>query len=449
MRSLDRIGEFAQLVCRQIRWEKAHARVSEEITNHIIDGRDAYIAQGMEEDAATERALADTGDAMAIGTQLDRIHRPKPQWSMLIATAILVMFGILIRLFFFNDVATGGLLSVRLIFTAFGIAGMIGAYYADFTIIAKYPRAIYFGTVIGTIALFFVLTYFSQRIYSVSRIFGEVKFPSYIIMLSPIVFVSLIFSFRSKGYRGAIIYGLAFLPIGWFAIGYTFLGGFFSVTVIWFILFGIAVNKNWFGTKKLYNFLIILVPPVLLLFLLFALNWDMCLRWIKAAIDPYADPVNIGYWGTIARGALSGAQFFGGGQLPEAVRLQMSAKNTFFCANLLLVWLIAHIGWVAFALIMAVPVFFIIKGFRRCMRQRSSLGLFVSLAVMMSLSAQSFGYVVYNLGFQLGRPISLPLISYGNGELVINLVMIGFMISVFRTGDLVVDKGRGVMQTHL
>ncbi|MCL2425259.1 MAG: hypothetical protein FWD05_02865 [Oscillospiraceae bacterium] len=41
MHSLDRINEYVNTLCQQIRWKKAHLRVSDEMTNHIIDGRDA------------------------------------------------------------------------------------------------------------------------------------------------------------------------------------------------------------------------------------------------------------------------------------------------------------------------------------------------------------------------------------------------------------------------
>lgn len=37
-------------------------------------------------------------------------------------------------------------------------------------------------------------------------------------------------------------------------------------------------------------------------------------------------------------------------------------------------------------------------------------------------------------------PLSLPLFSRGNIALMINLVLIGLMLSVFRNGDIVKDK---------
>jgi cell division protein FtsW (lipid II flippase) len=99
------------------------------------------------------------------------------------------------------------------------------------------------------------------------------------------------------------------------------------------------------------------------------------------------------------------------------------------------------LGWIAFLGIIIALLFFIVKGFSLCFKQKSSLGLFVSLSIMITFTIQMLIYVVFNLGFQLISPLSLPLISYGNTATVINLGLIGLMLSVFRTGDMV--KGEG------
>ena len=82
-------------------------------------------------------------------------------------------------------------------------------------------------------------------------------------------------------------------------------------------------------------------------------------------------------------------------------------------------------------------LFFIVKGFKLCLKQKSSLGLFVSLSVMLVFTIQAIGYIAANPGFELTAPIFLPLISYGNIATIINLFLIGLMLSVFRTGDIV------------
>jgi cell division protein FtsW (lipid II flippase) len=141
----------------------------------------------------------------------------------------------------------------------------------------------------------------------------------------------------------------------------------------------------------------------------------------------------------MVRRLLNGAVFFGRGNIPSEYVVGVTEPYSFFYTDLILTALISLLGWVTFAVIVSGLFFFIVKGFMRCFKQKSSLGLFVSIAIMMTFCMQVISYVAYNLGFLFAAPISLPLISYGNTATVINLVLIGFMLSVFRTGDVVVD----------
>lgn len=49
-------------------------------------------------------------------------------------------------------------------------------------------------------------------------------------------------------------------------------------------------------------------------------------------------------------------------------------------------------------------------------------------------------YVLSNLGFQLLSPLTLPLISYSGTATVINMILIGIMLSVFKSGHLIYDN---------
>ena len=111
MRSLNKINEYVNTVCQNIRWKKARFRISEEITNHLIDGRDSYIEQGLDEDSATDKSISDTGNAAIVGTQLDRVHRPKPQWSMFAWIAGFLLFGILVSVLVFESIDISGRLA--------------------------------------------------------------------------------------------------------------------------------------------------------------------------------------------------------------------------------------------------------------------------------------------------------------------------------------------------
>ena len=87
----DKIKEYSQIVCEQIRWKKARASVANEIENHISDQRDAYIEFGMDESLAVDKALEQMGDPVAVGERLDITHKPEPQYKMLMITFMIFL----------------------------------------------------------------------------------------------------------------------------------------------------------------------------------------------------------------------------------------------------------------------------------------------------------------------------------------------------------------------
>ncbi|MCL2189676.1 MAG: ABC transporter permease [Defluviitaleaceae bacterium] len=75
------IDAYVAEVGKKIRWEKARTDVMKELHEHISDLREMYITQGMGEETATHTALAQMGDAVALGKELNRANRPAPEWA--------------------------------------------------------------------------------------------------------------------------------------------------------------------------------------------------------------------------------------------------------------------------------------------------------------------------------------------------------------------------------
>ena len=158
-------------------------------------------------------------------------------------------------------------------------------------------------------------------------------------------------------------------------------------------------------------------------------------------LHPAFDPTGYGYIGTVIQRFLSHSQFIGEGMplsgFEKYTVLQILPDvNTDF----LLTYLIYRFGWIV--LIGTIGIFsaFIIRALILCKKQKSVLGFLVSLAIISTFALQCVIYIASNLGFFLLSPLSLPLISYGGQALVINMCLIGFLLSVFRTGDLVRDQ---------
>jgi cell division protein FtsW (lipid II flippase) len=140
---------------------------------------------------------------------------------------------------------------------------------------------------------------------------------------------------------------------------------------------------------------------------------------------------NPSIYGCNGRDLLRGASFFGKGYISREYILGLIEPYAVFYTYLLLTALISLLGWISFVVIIIALLFFLVKGFVRCVKQKSSLGLFVSTSIMMIFSIQAICYIAFNLSFLLSSPITLPLISYDNAATIINLMLIGLMLSVF------------------
>ena len=444
MPSHDKINEYAVSVCQQIRWKKARQRVSEEIANHATDGRNDYMKQGLDEQSATEKAIADMGDAVTIGTQLDRIHRPKPQWSMFLWVAGFLLLGVLLSQIIFPEMeVTYSSFYTRLIWLAIGTAFMFAAYFVDFTILGKYPWQIFIP-----VAFFAIIAHYSIPSYArwiVIPYLGAVEFRN-ISLIFPVILVPVIYTARNKGYRGLAIslfaYAfLCFVAAKSLTIGLSAFAHFMPVGLALIIF---AVMRGWFGVSKLRGALMVVVPHVavfaLWLWRVASNGGSFAFHRMIAIIDPYSDASGRGFLPIQARRLLNNAVLLGEGTPDNWDRFwPMRDMQQMLYSDYLLTTVIYRFGWLVFAAIICALIFFISKAAMRCFKQKSGLGFFVSIAIIMTFSMQVLTYVIFNLGFGI-TIISLPLISPGNAAIVVNMVLIGFMLSVFRTGDVVVDK---------
>ena len=91
----ETIQAYIETVEAQIRWKRARGVVSLELRRHLEDQRDAFAAEGRED--AERLAVEEMGDPVSVGTELDRLHRPRPQWGLLGLTVALACVGALLR----------------------------------------------------------------------------------------------------------------------------------------------------------------------------------------------------------------------------------------------------------------------------------------------------------------------------------------------------------------
>lgn len=433
MTPFEKIQDYARTVCAQMRWKKAHAVVSDEIENHLIDQRNAYMTDGMDENAATDQAIAQMGDPVIVGTQLDRTHRPRPQWAMVILTMIFLALGFAFRVSFYWD--TGGYRWIfnLLVSQAIGLACLAGAYFMDFTWIGRHPKRLY----LALLGLFVIAFIFEQP--ALLWINTDT-----LLLAFPIGFAGFVYGLKNSGMRGI------FLSIASFSLPAVLpllleQKGLRSECVLLalcgFVILCVAVSKRWFGVKPIKGFIPIAITAVVAVAVMAVIVFSSSdrLEWVLGALNPSYKTLSTECSGWEIKAALSGSKFIGHGVMPDG-----SYYGIGYGFSILLTSLIYNFGWITLIPIVGMLMFFMIKGFLLCFKQSHGLPLFVSLAVMLIFSKQAVGYVAFNLGFYVLYPIAIPLLadwsSLYSWGFYFNAALIGLMLSVFHTGHIVSDR---------
>lgn len=448
----ETIASYLQSVCEQIRWKKARQAVYQELEWHLQDQKDAFLSEGMQEKEAEQKAIAEMGDAMVVGLALDKAHRPVPQWGLLLLTAILFLVGMCCRLFLYDDRTWAEVVPV----VGLGIVLFLVAYFLDFSIWMQRAKSI---VCVTTIIL--VLSFLCQT----PSINGKPQFllfpmTSFALWL-PLSYISLLCVLRQKKQHDSwfAIHGCMgekcfSIPCEgkqfrfWIAIiGY--IGGvcflipcaLFSNTIIFAISAGfalfLAVEQDWFGIGKqrgrkwlMMGVVAILVMGICLFFRIFP--------YFMHRLDQ-SDPMGSGFLRYLFAGFWQDSQWIGEGipQNPFLLDILEKTNGNWDLSNdsAILLEIGFRYGKVFVGLTLALFVIFFIKCWLQIRKQKAILANMTAKVIFLILVLQFLFSVIFQFGIPVLTSFSLPLISWGDTGILLNSILIGFLLSVFRVGQ--------------
>ena len=437
------IAAWLEAVQSQIRWKRARPVLVRELERHLEDQRDAFQQEGKPPEEAERLAVEDMGDPVTVGTELDRVHRPRPQWGLLGLTFALAVIGAILRMTFRQPyVMESVVLSKDLAALALGTAAMLAMYFLDVSRLVRHARVLYIGGLAVSLLPLMLLSsrYVTYCMYSITLAAA----------LSPLAYALWLYSFRGKGWKGfllTILGGvfLALISLYWFALTGPLLLLFSGLALTLY-----AAGRDWFGVgrrKGVAAVLAIVFGLLAVLFFTGSLN-SFFLR-VLLALRPELAKEDRGfmgwmlrmYWedvpplrpigGQIAMSVDTGARAFGGGLEMRPIDF----SHDFLPASMAVAW-----GWVPLALLVAALAVLLLWLLVKGLRQSYLPGRLVVLAVVLSLSFQTVFSVALNFGFVLLHA-SLPLIV-GNLQTVVDMTLIGLALSVFR-GDSIAREEPG------
>ena len=441
----ETIRDYLDTVAAQIRWKRARAVAVRELETHLEDQRQEFQAEGHSPEEAERLAVEEMGDPVAVGTDLDRLHRPRPQWGMLAVTLALLLVGSYLR-YALTRVGEPwyDLDPFRCALSAAaGAAALMGAYFLDVSRLLYRARWVYMGAIAaGVLCLLF-----SPNVNNASY------FTRYIVLLYPAVYALWLYDCRGKGWRGLLAAVAGGLPLTLICLAAPFMQGMVLLLVIGCFLLLLAIRMDWFtvprrqGLAAVGGLAAIMAGAVL--WLLFAAGYNSAR--IQALLHPETDPMGSGYQSIMTRRVLEASRLVGkgkdlsiqtvtlqGGELPLEMMLP-EWNHDFFPTTM-----VYKLGWLPYLLLLAVLAALLLWILRRCARQRSQSGKLLALAVAGTLAVQSAFAVVLNLGFVLFSA-QLPLVT-GNLHSVVDCALIGLALAAFRSESILRDTAMPVFQ---
>lgn len=406
-------SDFLTAVQNEIKWKRAKNIATQEIADHITDQCDALQDEGMSEAEALEKALSDLGSAEEIGKRLNALHRPKTNWLLIGFTVVLLCAGAAVSFFISNSDPLPLLISVIA-----GLLAMSGLYWADYTILIRYPKTFYFLLLIITIGVLIYDMRNGLKLLAYTYCF-------YPLLLFPILHICIAFQLKEKHRdSGLLLLVIFFLPPLFIAFLISSVPAIIYLLVSDTFLVGYALKNRWFAAKRISIMGILACVAVIVIGLSYINLWtDMWHNFFNNQDSYLSDN---------ARELISNAPFIG--------QSHSSADLFVGTQEYILLRLILKYGNIVLGVTVIIYGLVLYLMYRIVARQTAYIGTLLSYVILICFATQFTLAFIGNLGLINGQYIMpLPFISSGGIYTIFNLILIGVMLSVCRYEDIAND----------
>ena len=438
--------EYIQIVTDQIRCKKARNFVAEELSQHIDDHLESYLADGMSPKEAEMAAVKEMGDPISVGTNLDRIHRPKLDWKLISAITLLTLRGRSAQ--YFSAAGDGeGWFPQHVLYTIAGLGAIILIYFADYTLLGRRPLLAWFGW-----SAFLILGTLTDFIGMCRIAMGQHRIYPLFILLVPL-YAGILYHFRGTAYSGFLCCGcfaasgilLCFLIPSMTAI--------VKLMVIFAAMITYAVSKGWFKINKLTGYFTIYgsIGSVTILYLTYYLLLDGskdpydAVR-LKAALHPELYASGAGYASMQIRDILQNMKWLGEADGFAATLLSQDSYTV--ASNTVLTYVFAAFGLLAGLLLLLILDAVIARVLISSLQQKNQLGSMVGFGCGCFFLTETIVYIMYNLGFTLLSPMYLPFLSKSGKGTIILYGLMGLALSVYRNTNIIKEKSAGTIPKY-
>lgn len=394
--------EYLEILAEQIRYKKALPMIEKELEDHMEDQKKDFLASGMTEKEAEAAAVMEMGDPVAVGVDMDRIHRPKMAWGLILLTGALYLAGMIFRYLLYDRSGLGIYIANSWVYYVLAFVVMIGVCYVDYSRIGEKAREL-------TVGLFLILMagiWFGGTV--VNGSFGWIS-----------VGGMMILNVRVLVYLFLPLYG---------AILYRYRGQGYEViwkAAAWMLP---AVVVVFYANSLMLALLLCVFSMVIFLLLYAGMVWKFGAVYqkerLKMLLPPYGEEISAVM--EPLRSAAANSHMVGSST--QAMKgLEMYGDRDF-----LFTYILSFCGIltaVLFISLIAVLLFYLLK---HTLRQRNQAGRIMGLGCTVVLVGRLVIYLLGNLGLQPYGDGYCPFLSTGGSSAVVTGILLGLLFSIYR-----------------
>lgn len=438
------VKEFLNTVCQEIKYKPVRNGITEELKAHIQDIKEDYIDKGIEEQQAEEKAVLQMGNAREIGKKLNKIHRPKLDWKLLILLVILIGFGILVA-FLKQPIMNDYYIGKTLLYMIIGIAIGIGIYFFDYKKIKQYSNVLY---IVATIIMILAMSSLGIIVNGIAylKVFNiGISTPTITVPLYLISFIGFIVDYNKNNNFNIKVLNKK-LKINKNSIKITILSIlslFFMIAVpslanatILAVSYTIILTTKFIQEKNIKNLIImygsIFIISALAIICIMASPHSF--KRILVSFNPELDPTGSGWVGMLQKEVLDNTKFIG-----EAETEILSDKDNYVInteSEYTFIYLLGKTGILVTSVLVLTIILMSIKLIINAKNINEKYGKFLIIGLSTVFILQSFANVLMNVNMWIQSNVNLPFISYGGMSFIINTINIAIILSVYKRKDI-------------
>ncbi|WP_242309720.1 FtsW/RodA/SpoVE family cell cycle protein [Bacillus cereus group sp. BfR-BA-01331] len=410
---MNKKGErFVSEVTNHIKSKEAKSFVATELDFHLKQAKNTWIEKGLSEEIAENKAVEQMGSPIKLGQELNKLHKPKVDWFLLILLVAAMGLGFLpiIALGHTND-----LLMNKVIFVILGIATAVGIMLLNYR---KLERLGWLFYTIGVLILLMIKCFPTGYVIGEAIIkIGPIKIDC--LMTIPFFFLAWASFFNNSRLKFMHLLMLYVFSLYLFSTISILLPIFIYITMVFVMLWWSKLGKKtaW----------LITILPILPFIIRDLFSWSAVKEYRIARILGFINPAH-DQWDLRLKEAMSSAGWFG---TYGNIKSIPAAHTDFVFASLTY-----YYGYVLALVLVIILSLFAVRIMNIAYKINDGYGKLL-LVGGVTLFVVHF---IYNVGMILGllprTSISLPFISYGLIPTLFHAFIMGIVLSVYRRKDM-------------